>query len=172
MFISRKLAVGKRAQAEGDPPGHPPPLAGDHAEKPFSSVAIGQAGGKGTYVSLREVAMDRDQKTIEKTWAPRSQRINKNFIFLQNHGWGAWGPIVGAVGTAGLAWARGSGGPSPSPAGSSGSSAHADGHGGAATRAPSTFSLPTRVCSPGKLCTISWSERIKGSLNEGGVKLC
>lgn len=35
MFISRKLAMGKRAQAEGDPPGHPPPLAGDHAKKPF-----------------------------------------------------------------------------------------------------------------------------------------
>lgn len=46
MFISRKLAMGKRAQAEGDPPEHPPPLAGDHAKKPFS-VAISQAGEKG-----------------------------------------------------------------------------------------------------------------------------
>lgn len=70
MFISRKLAMGKRAQAEGDPPGHPPPLAGDHAKKPFSSVAISQAGKK-DFLSLREVAMTMI-RTIE-TWAPRSQ---------------------------------------------------------------------------------------------------
>lgn len=55
MFISRKLATGKRAQAEGDPPGHPPPLAGGHAQKPFLLLPSARPEKK-DLLSLREVA--------------------------------------------------------------------------------------------------------------------
>lgn len=132
MFISRKLAVGKRAQAEGDPPGHHPHWQGTTQRSPiFCRHPPGW--GKRDLFSLREVAMDHDQKTIEKTWAPRSQRINKqNFsFFLQNHCWGVWDPIVGAGGQQpGL----GPGSLLPPAQRAPGSSAHADGYRGASTR--------------------------------------
>lgn len=113
MFISRKLAMGKRAQAEGDPPGHPPPLAGDHAKKPFL-LSPSARPEKKDLLSLREVATIMI-RTIE-TWAPQiSMNKQTELSFLQNHCWGG-GPHCGDCGcsTPGLGLGVGESSPSPS----------------------------------------------------------
>lgn len=66
MFISRKLAMGKRAQATGGPPGHPPPLAGGHAKKPFLLLPSARPERRDLF-SPREAA--RVGKT--ETWLPQ-----------------------------------------------------------------------------------------------------
>lgn len=113
MFISRKLAMGKRAQAEGDPPGHPPPLAGDHAKKPFSSVTISQAGKKGLIFS-KGSSHDHDQNY--RDMGPQvSMNKQTELSFLQNHCWGG-GSYCGDCGcsTPGLGLGFGESSPSPS----------------------------------------------------------
>lgn len=86
--------MGKRAQAEGDPPGHPPPLAGDHAKKPFLLSPSARPEKKKDFLSLREVATITI-RAIE-TWAPQiSTNKQTELSFLQNHCWGGGPPLWG-----------------------------------------------------------------------------
>lgn len=132
MFISRKLATGMRAQAEGDPPGRPPTPTGRGPRKEalfFCRHPPGWGEGGKDLLSLREAAM-MVIRTVE-TWAPRSQWVKQTelsfffFFFLQNHCWGGGSYCGGSGGrTPGL------GESSSSPSVSSGSSAHVDGYRG------------------------------------------
>lgn len=72
-------ARGPRPQ--GGPPGNPPPLAGDHARKPFLLLPSARPEKKDLF-SVREVARIR----TSETWAPQiSVDKQTEFSFLQNH---------------------------------------------------------------------------------------
>lgn len=96
MFISRKLAVGKGAQAAGGPPGHPYPPAGGHAKKPFLLWPSARPEKKDLF-SLRAVARIRN---IE-TWAPQiSMEKGTELSFSQNHHCRGGDPVLGTRSTA------------------------------------------------------------------------
>lgn len=155
------------AQAAGGPLGTQPPLAGVTQRSPFFCCCQSARPEKKDLFPLREVARIGNIKTrasqisVDKGTEPS---------FLQTHHcWsGGGGSHPGDCGCSMAGLGPGVGGLLPPTLSSSGQLCTHGWYRGALTRRHQH----SRVDSPGKLCTISWSERIKGSLNEGGVKLC
>lgn len=118
-------------------PGHPPLPAGDHEEKPLSSVAVSKAEKKkkeGIF-SLGEVARIRNIE-MWAPWISADQRVD--FSSLQNASLLGWGDPQPGDRTVGATW-LGLGQELPVPVGPGHSSAHVDGYRGGSTRCHQHF---------------------------------